>query len=126
MLTRFFPSDHCEVGVAFSSAKGSVQLYDAPNANFIALATFANSQIHASLPSTGLLFDVLLNVDCSMLNQAIAVEPGIYVRKYINPLCGVSSASLGSMFFVNYRKSARDKGCDTADLLQRPGYEQVA
>lgn len=59
----------------------------------------------------------------------MALEPGTDVGNYIvvyNPLVGVPGASLGSIFSVYYRKSAPGKEGDTSDLLQRPGYEQVA
>lgn len=112
-----------ELGVAFKCVRA--QLCDAPNANFSALASFASSQIHASLASSGLCCLIF----SSMSNQPMALEPGIDVGNYIvvyNPLCGVPGASLGSIFSVYYRKSAPGKEGDTADLLQRPGYEQVA
>lgn len=112
-----------ELGVAFKCVRA--QLCDAPNANFSALANFASSQIHASLASSGLCCLIF----SSMSNQPMALEPGIDVGNYIvvyNPLCGVPGASLGSIFSVYYRKSAPGKEGDTADLLQRPGYEQVA
>lgn len=112
-----------ELGVAFKCVRA--QLCDAPNANFSALAAFASSQIHASLASSGLCCLIF----SSTSNQPMALEPGIDVGNYIvvfNPLCGVPGASLGSIFSVYYRKSAPGKEGDTADLLQRPGYEQVA
>lgn len=112
-----------ELGVAFKCVRA--QLCDAPNANFSALASFASSQIHASLASSGLCCLIF----SSMSNQPMALEPGIDVGNYIvvyNPLCGVAGASLGSIFSVYYRKSAPGKEGDTSDLLQRPGYEQVA
>lgn len=112
-----------ELGVAFKCVRA--QLCDAPNANFTALASFASSQIHASLASSGLCCLIF----SSMSTQPMALEPGIDVGNYIvvyNPLCGVPGASLGSIFSVYYRKSAPGKEGDTADLLQRPGYEQVA
>lgn len=112
-----------ELGVAFKCVRA--QLCDAPNANFSALQSFANSQIHASLASSGLCCLIF----SSTSNQPMALEPGTDVGNYIvvyNPLCGVPGASLGSIFSVYYRKSAPGKEGDTADLLQRPGYEQVA
>ena len=112
-----------ELGVAFKCVRA--QLCDAPNANFSALASYANSQIHASLASSGLCCLIY----SSMSTQPMALEPGTDVGNYIvvyNPLCGVPGASLGSIFSVYYRKSAPGKEGDTADLLQRPGYEQVA
>ncbi|CAN8066847.1 unnamed protein product [Agarophyton chilense] len=112
-----------ELGVAFKCVRA--QLCDAPNANFSALATFANSQIHASLASSGLCCLIFSSIS----NQPLALESGTDVGNYIvvyNPLCGVPGASLGSIFSVYYRKSAPGKEGDTADLLQRPGFEQVA
>lgn len=112
-----------ELGVAFKCVRA--QLCDAPNANFSALSSFANSQIHASLASSGLCCLIF----SSSSNNPMALEPGTDVGNYIvvyNPLCGVPGASLGSIFSVYYRKSAPGKEGDTADLLQRPGYEQVA
>lgn len=112
-----------ELGVAFKCLRA--QLCDAPNANFSSLATFANSQIHASLASSGLCCLIFSSIS----SQPMALEPGTDVGNYIvvyNPLCGVPGASLGSIFSVYYRKSAPGKEGDTADLLQRPGYEQVA
>lgn len=112
-----------ELGVAFKCVRA--QLCDAPNANFSALQSFANSQIHASLASSGLCCLIY----SSTSNQPMSLEPGIDVGNYIvvyNPLCGVPGASLGSIFSVYYRKSAPGKEGDTADLLQRPAYEQVA
>ncbi len=112
-----------ELGVAFKCVRA--QLCDAPNAPFDVLAKFANSQIHASLASSGLCCLIY----SSMQNAIMDLEPGTDVGNYIvvfNPLCGVPGASLGSVFSVYYRKSAPGKEGDTADLLQRPGYEQVA
>lgn len=112
-----------ELGVAFKCVRA--QLCDAPNANFEALAQFAGSQIHASLASSGLCCLIF----SSLSNQPMPLEGGIDVGNYIvvyNPLCGVPGASLGSIFSVYYRKSAPGKEGDTSDLLQRPGYEQVA
>lgn len=112
-----------ELGVAFKCVRA--QLCDAPNANFSALSSFANSQIHASLASSGLCCLIF----SSSSSQPLALEAGTDVGNYIvvyNPLCGVPGASLGSIFSVYYRKSAPGKEGDTADLLQRPGYEQVA
>lgn len=112
-----------ELGVAFKCVRA--QLLDAPNANFSALSSFANSQIHASLASSGLCCLIF----SSASNQPMSLEAGADVGNYIvvyNPLCGVPGASLGSIFSVYYRKSAPGKEGDTADLLQRPGYEQVA
>lgn len=112
-----------ELGVAFKCVRA--QLCDAPNANFSALSSFANSQIHASLASSGLCCLIF----SSTSNSPMALEPGTDVGNYIvvyTPLCGVPGASLGSIFSVYYRKSAPGKEGDTADLLQRPGYEQVA
>ncbi|KAI0559930.1 inorganic pyrophosphatase fused with fructose-1 6-bisphosphatase [Gracilaria domingensis] len=112
-----------ELGVAFKCVRA--QLCDAPNANFSALASFANSQIHASLASSGLCCLIFSSIS----NQPMALEAGTDVGNYIvvyNPLCGVPGASLGSIFSVYYRKSAPGKEGDTADLLQRPGFEQVA
>lgn len=112
-----------ELGVAFKCVRA--QLCDAPNAPFTALASFANSQIHASLASSGLCCLIY----SSLSSQPMALEQGTDVGNYIvvyNPLCGVPGASLGSIFSVYYRKSAPGKEGDTADLLQRPGYEQVA
>jgi fructose-1,6-bisphosphatase/inorganic pyrophosphatase len=112
-----------ELGVAFKCVRA--QLCDAPNASFSALQTFANSQIHASLASSGLCCLIY----SSTSPQPMALEPGTDVGNYIvvfNPLCGVPGASLGSVFSVYYRKSAPGKEGDMADLLQRPGYDQVA
>ena len=112
-----------ELGVAFKCVRA--QLCDAPNANFSALSSFANSQIHASLASSGLCCLIF----SSSSSQPLELEAGSDVGNYIvvyNPLCGVPGASLGSIFSVYYRKSAPGKEGDTADLLQRPGYEQVA
>jgi inorganic pyrophosphatase len=112
-----------ELGVAFKCVRA--QLCDAPNAPMSALETFANSQIHASLASSGLCCLIY----SSLSSQPMALEPGTDVGNYIvvyNPLCGVPGASMGSIFSVYYRKSAPGKEGDTADLLQRPGYEQVA
>lgn len=112
-----------ELGVAFKCVRA--QLCDAPNASFSSLASFANSQIHASLASSGLCCLIFSSIS----NQPMALEAGTDVGNYIvvyNPLCGVPGASLGSIFSVYYRKSAPGKEGDTADLLQRPGFEQVA
>lgn len=112
-----------ELGVAFKCVRS--QLCDAPNAAFSALSSFANSQIHASLASSGLCCLIY----SSKSGQTMALEDGTDVGNYIvvfNPLCGVPGASLGSIFSVYYRKSAPGKEGDTSDLLQRPGYEQVA
>lgn len=112
-----------ELGVSFKCVRA--QLCDAPNANFTALQSFANSQIHASLASSGLCCLIF----SSNSNQPMSLERGTDVGNYIvvyNPLCGVPGSSLGSIFSVFYRKSAPGKEGDTADLLQRPGYEQVA
>lgn len=112
-----------ELGVAFKCVRA--QLCDAPNAAFSALASFANSQIHASLASSGLCCLIYSSIS----NQPMSLEPGTDFGNYIvvySPLCGVPGASLGSIFSVYYRKSAPGKEGDTSDLLQRPGYEQVA
>lgn len=112
-----------ELGVAFKCVRS--QLCDAPNAAFPALASFANSQIHASLASSGLCCLIY----SSREGHTMDLEPGTDVGNYIvvyNPLCGVPGASLGTIFSVYYRKSAPGKEGDTSDLLQRPGYEQVA
>lgn len=112
-----------ELGVAFKCVRA--QLCDAPNASFTALQTFANSQIHASLASSGLCCLIY----SSNSTEPMALEPGTDVGNYVvvfNPLCGVPGASLGSIFSVYYRKSAPGKEGDMADLLQRPGYDQVA
>lgn len=112
-----------ELGVAFKCVRA--QLCDAPNAAFSALSTFANSQIHASLASSGLCCLIY----SSLSPSPMALEPGVDVGNYIvvyNPLSGVPGSSLGSVFSVYYRKSAPGKEGDTSDLLQRPGYDQVA
>lgn len=112
-----------ELGVAFKCVRA--QLCDAPNAPFSALSKFSDSQIHASLASSGLCCLIY----SSLTPSPMALEPGTDVGNYIvvyNPLSGVPGSSLGSIFSVYYRKSAPGKEGDTADLLQRPGYEQVA
>lgn len=111
-----------ELGVAFKCVRA--QLCDSPNADFTDLAEFANSQIHASLASSGLCCLIY-----SSMSNIMDLQPGTDVGNYIvvfNPLVGTPGASLGSIFSVYYRKSAPGKEGDTADLLQRPGYEQVA
>eukprot|EP00171_Calliarthron_tuberculosum_P009669 IDg9669t1 len=60
-----------------------------------------------------------------MMDLEAGTDVGNYIVVY-NPLCGVPGASLGTIFSVYYRKSAAGKEGDTSDLLQRPGYEQVA
>lgn len=112
-----------ELGVAFKCVRA--QLCDAPNASFSALQSFANQQIHASLASSGLCCLIY----SSTSPQPMELEPGTDVGNYIvvfNPLVGVPGASMGSVFGVYYRKSAPGKEGDMADLLQRPGYDQVA
>lgn len=112
-----------ELGVAYKCVRA--QLCDAPNAQFSALAAFSNQQIHASLASSGLCCLIF----SSLTNEVMELEAGTDVGNYIvvfNPLMGVPGASLGSTFSVYYRKSAPGKEGDSADLLQRPGYEQVA
>lgn len=112
-----------ELGVAFKCVRA--QLCDAPNASFSALQQFANSQIHASLASSGLCCLIY----SSMSAEPMALEKGTDVGNYVvvfNPLCGAPGASVGSIFSVYYRKSAPGKEGDIADLLQRPGYDQVA
>lgn len=112
-----------ELGVAFKCVRA--QLCDAPNANFSSLAAFANSQIHASLASSGLCCLIYSSLSSQPMDLEAGTDVGNYIVVY-NPLCGVPGASLGSIFSVYYRKSAPGKEGDTADLLQRPGYEQVA
>jgi inorganic pyrophosphatase len=112
-----------ELGVAFKCVRA--QLCDAPNTSFSALQSFANAQIHASLASSGLCCLIY----SSTSPQPMELEPGTDVGNYIvtfNPLCGDPGSSLGSVFSVYYRKSAPGKEGDMADLLQRPGYDQVA
>lgn len=112
-----------ELGVAFKCVRA--QLCDAPNASFGALQSFANQQIHASLASSGLCCLIYSSTSA----QPMELEPGTDVGNYIvvfNPLVGVPGASMGSVFGVYYRKSAPGKEGDMADLLQRPGYDQVA
>ncbi|KAA8496629.1 Inorganic pyrophosphatase [Porphyridium purpureum] len=126
---RKFPHDSndlslliSEVGVACKCI--SAYISDHPHMSSAALTHFANSQLHASLSSSGLCCVIFSSESAEM-----PLEDGLDVGNYIvvfNPLMGTPGISMGNIFGVYYRKSAPGKPGDSSDLLQRTGYEQVA
>mmetsp|Transcript_2588 Transcript_2588/g.7769 ORF Transcript_2588/g.7769 Transcript_2588/m.7769 type:complete len:313 (+) Transcript_2588:1041-1979(+) len=113
-----------ELGVAFKCIRSFIR--DAPNADVSTLTEFANTQMHASLASSGL---------CSLIFSAqymttMPIDESIIHGNYIvvfNPLTGNPGGTLGTIFSVYSRRSFSGEGkTDASDLLSRTGYEQVA
>ncbi|KAF6005119.1 inorganic pyrophosphatase [Cyanidiococcus yangmingshanensis] len=98
---------------------------DQPDAPFEHMRQNADRQLHVALATSGFCCMIYSAQTGRMMPLDHEAGIGNYVVVY-TALVGEVGGTLGSLFSVYYRKSYSGREGDTADLLQRIGYEQVA
>jgi len=98
---------------------------DQPEAPFEYMRQNADRQLHTALATSGFCCMIYSAQTGQMMPLDLDAGIGNYVVVY-TALVGEVGGTLGSLFSVYYRKSYSGREGDTADLLQRIGYEQVA
>jgi inorganic pyrophosphatase len=98
---------------------------DQPDAPFEHIRQNADRQLHVALAASGFCCMIYSTQTGRMMPLDHEAGIGNYVVVY-TALAGEVGGTLGSLFSVYYRKSYSGREGDTADLLQRIGYEQVA
>eukprot|EP00166_Cyanidium_caldarium_P000433 ctg_1163.g417 len=112
-----------EIGTAAKIIAARIR--DEPNGPMESLQHTAEMQLHAALAASGFCCMIYSSQSQRMMPLDPAAGIGNYVVVY-TALLGQVGGSMGSIFSVYYRKSYSGREGDTADLLQRTGYEQVA